>query len=240
MSISIGIRETDAEDASCRPLKVEIRKILLDDIEGFEDVVEYDRVISIEDASKFIDDIEAFLKRNRMSEETETVYIEKIKNADDLKKLDEHAVDVSTGWVNASDLRIDMINRALKVSKEGNRITGWDMLSFDEMAEACGNCPLSWDKGRGCIGAFGPDNSLLPALAEKLDCGIVASVPKGAEEGRTYTPEDAVLLLKEVPILENALPEAGKVYVKRYTGVLERLKAVAEISVKEGCGFYFF
>jgi len=240
VSISIGIRETDAEDASCRPLKAEIRKILLDDIEGFEDVVEYDRIISIEDAAKFVDDIEAFLKRNRMSEETETVYIEKIKNADDLKALNEHAVDVSTGWVNTSDLRIDMIERALKVSKKGNRITGWDMLSFEEMAEACGNCPLSWDKGRGCIGSFGPDNSLLPPLAEKLDCKTVASVPKGAEEGRTYSSEDAASLLAEVSVLENALPEAGKVYVKRYTGVLERLKAVAEISIKEGCGFYFF
>jgi hypothetical protein len=240
VSISIGIRETDAVGASCRPLKAEIRKVLLDDITGFEDVVEYDRVISIEDASKFVDDIGSFLKRNRMSEETETVYIEKIKNADDLKTLNEHAVDVSTGWVNASDLRIDMIKRALNVSKEGNRITGWDMLSFEEMTETCGNCPLSWDKGRGCIGAFGPDNSLLPALAEKLGCEVTASVPKGAAEGRTYTSEDAVLLLAEIPVLENALPEAGKMYVKRYSGVLERLKAVAEISVKERCGFYFF
>ena len=240
MSISIGIRETDAEDASCRSLKAEIRKILLDNITGFEDVVEYDRIISIEDTSALLGDTEAFLKRNRMSEETETVYIEKIRNADDLKILDEHAIDVSTGWVNASDLSKDMLKKALKISKEGNMITGWDMLSFEEMAETCENCPLSWDKGRGCIGAFGPDNSLLPALAEKMDCRMVASVPKGAEEGRTYTPEDAVLLLAEIPILENALPEAGKVYVKRYTGVLERLKAVAEISVKEGCGFYFF
>ena len=36
------------------------------------------------------------------------------------------------------------------------------------------------------------------------------------------------------------LPEEGKVYVRRYGGVLERLDAVADICVKEGCGFVFF
>ena len=47
-------------------------------------------------------------------------------------------------------------------------------------------------------------------------------------------------LKKEVEILTAALPEEGKVYVRRYGGVLERLDAVADICVKEGCGFIFF
>ena len=44
----------------------------------------------------------------------------------------------------------------------------------------------------------------------------------------------------EVEILNKALPEEGKMMVRRYSGPVERLEAVARISVEEGCGFYFF
>ena len=57
---------------------------------------------------------------------------------------------------------------------------------------------------------------------------------------KRFSPEDAKNLKKEVEILTAALPEEGKVYVRRYGGVLERLDAVADICVKEGCGFVFF
>jgi hypothetical protein len=114
------------------------------------------------------------------------------------------------------------------------------MLSFDEMNDMCKRCELSWDKGRGCIGSFGPDNSMLPGIAEKRGCKIVASVPEGAKSGRRYTPEDAKILLKEIETLTIALPEEGKKMVRNYSGPLERMNAVANISVKEGCGFYFF
>ena len=126
-----------------------------------------------------------------------------------------------------------------KASPE-DRLTGWDMLSFDEMNEMCANCPLSWDKGRGCIGAFGPDNSLLPEIAGRHGCGIVASVPDAVKEGRRFTPEDAKELLREVEVLRAALPEEGKMMVRRYSGPVDRMEAVAKISVSEGCGFFFF
>ena len=128
----------------------------------------------------------------------------------------------------------------LSASKKENRLTGWDMLSFDEMNEMCLKCKLSWDKGRGCIGSFGPSDSLLPGIAEKRGCKIVASVPEGVSSGRIYTPDDAKVLLKEIELLTEALPEEGKMMVRRYSGPLERMNAVAGISVSEGCGFYFF
>ena len=46
--------------------------------------------------------------------------------------------------------------------------------------------------------------------------------------------------MKEVEILKDALPTEGKVYVNRYKGPVERMEAVAKISVSEGCGWYFF
>jgi len=54
------------------------------------------------------------------------------------------------------------------------------------------------------------------------------------------TPAEAEALLKEVEILKDALPKEGKVYVNRYKGPVERMEAVAKISVAEGCGWYFF
>ena len=113
-------------------------------------------------------------------------------------------------------------------------------LEFDEMNGMCAKCPLSWDKGRGCMGAFGPNNSLLPEIAKKRGCVIVASAIESAAVQKRFSPEDAKTLKKEVETLTAALPEEGKVYVRRYGGVLERLDAVADICVKEGCGFIFF
>ena len=84
------------------------------------------------------------------------------------------------------------------------------------------------------------NNSLLPQIAEKHDCRIIASALKNSEEQRKFTPDDAKELLKEVEILKVALPEEGKMYVRRYSGPLERLESLANVSVKEGCGFLFF
>lgn len=240
MSISIAICELDAAEALCRSLKTRLIKVLLDDITGFEGLVEYDDVVTLEDAQDLIPDWESFIKRNRLSEETNAVYIDKIKNDADLELLRTRSKKVSTGWLPVEGLEEDALKKALSASKEENRITGWDMVSFEETAEMCAVCPLSWDKGRGCIGAFGPENSALPEIAERRGCRIVASVPEGSRTNRIYTPEDASALINEIAVLESALPEEGKVYVRRYTGCLERLRAVADISVREKCGFYFF
>ena len=240
MSISIAVCELEAAGASCRPLKLELIKVLLDDITGFEDAVEYDEIVDVDDAKGLFPDWGSFIKRNRLSEETSKVYLDKIKNDEDLKLLRTRSKKVSTGWLPVLGLNDERLKRALSVSKEDNHITKWDMVSFEEMAEMCASCPLSWDKGRGCIGAFGPDDSALPAIAGRRGCGIVASVPEGARTKRIYTPEDAAKLIGEIEVLTSALPEEGKIYVRRYAGCLERLRAVAGISVREGCGFYFF
>ena len=108
------------------------------------------------------------------------------------------------------------------------------------MNELCSKCPLSWDKGRGCIGAFGPENSKLPEIAAKYNCPITASALKSAKDHKIFSSADAEDLLKEVEILKDALPKEGKVYVNRYKGPVERMEAVAKISVSEGCGWYFF
>ena len=163
-----------------------------------------------------------------------------MKKDGDREVLDPLAKDVCTGWIGMEGLSEEDRDRAISHAGPDDRLTAWDELSFDEMNEMCANCPLSWDKGRGCIGAFGPDNSLLPEIAGRHGCPIVASVPQSVREGRRFSPDEAEQLLKEVEVLRAALPEEGKMMVRRYSGPVDRMEAVARISVSEGCGFFFF
>ena len=240
MGISVAICELEAKSALCQAYKNKLVKALVDDVSGLEDIVEIDEYVSLEDARKLFPDWEAFIKRNRINEEADAIYMVKVKNDDDRAKLLPKVQKKYTGWVMLEGLGDAKKEEVLKRSKRENRITGWDLLEFDEMNEMCAKCPLSWDKGRGCMGAFGPDNTLLPEIAKKRGCAIVASAVESAATQRRFSPEDAKELKKEVGILTAALPEEGKVYVRRYGGVLERLDAVADICVKEGCGFIFF
>jgi len=240
MGISIGICETEAKSALCRELRMNVVRVRVDNVSGMENLAGYDDIVSLDDAKSLVGDWEAFLKRNRINAETDAVYMDKLKNDDDIKLLKPKSVRTSTGWIDMEKVSGSDKEKVLAASKKENRLTGWDMLSFDEMNEMCQKCELSWDKGRGCIGSFGPNESLLPGIAEKRGCKITASVPEGAKSGRIYTPEDAKVLLKEIEILTKALPEEGKMMVKRYSGPVDRMNAVANISVKEGCGFYFF
>ena len=240
MGINIGICETEAPSAPCRELRGNIVKVHLEDPSGFEEHMEYDVRVDLEAAKEAVGDWDAFIKRNRINPETDAVYMDKVKKDDDRALLEPLAQRVCTGWIVVEGLPEDVKGQVLERSGSEDRLTGWDMLSFDEMNEMCANCPLSWDKGRGCIGAFGPDNSLLPEIAGRHGCPIVASVPDAVKEGRRFTSEDAEELLREVTVLKEALPEEGKMMVRRYSGPVDRMEAVAKISVSEGCGFFFF
>ncbi len=238
MGINIGIMEMEAPSAPCRDLRSNIVRVHMADVKGFEDATEYDDRVPYEKAKAAIGDWEAFVKRNRLNEDADAVYLAKVKKEDDLKVLAPLAERVCTGWVDMS--RVPESRRADAIAASTDTVTGWDLLDFDEMNEMCGSCPLSWDKGRGCIGAFGPDNSLLPEIAGRHGCPIVASVPEAVASGKRFTSEDAEELLREVEVLRAALPEEGKAMVRRYSGPVDRMEAVARISVSEGCGFFFF
>ena len=240
MGINIGICETEAPSAPCRELRANVVKVHLEDPSGFEEYMEYDTKVELDAAKDAVGDWDAFIKRNRINPETDAVYMDKVKKDDDRALLEPLAQRVCTGWIVTEGLPDDVREKVLKRAGSDDRLTGWDMLSFDEMNDMCANCPLSWDKGRGCIGAFGPDNSLLPEIAGRHGCPIVASVPDAVREGRRFTPEDAEELLREVGVLREALLEEGKMMVRRYSGPVDRMEAVAKISVSEGCGFFFF
>ena len=240
MGINIGICETEAPSAPCRELRANVVKVHLEDPSGFEEYMEYDTKVELDAAKDTVGDWDAFIKRNRINPETDAVYMDKVKKDDDRALLEPLAQRVCTGWIVTEGLPDNVREKVLEKAGSDDRLTGWDMLSFDEMNDMCANCPLSWDKGRGCIGAFGPDNSLLPEIAGRHGCPIVASVPDAVREGSRFTPEDAEELLREVGVLREALPEEGKMMVRRYSGPVDRMEAVAKISVSEGCGFFFF
>ena len=240
MSYNIGIDEMNAPSAPCRELRAKLVKVHVEDTSGLEDILEYDSVVDLGKAQEAVGDWDAFLKRNRINTETDAVYMDKVKKEDDRKLLEPLAERICTGWIIMEGLSEEDRERALSRAGPDDRLTGWDELSFDEMNDMCANCPLSWDKGRGCIGAFGPDNSLLPEIAGRHNCPIVASVPQSAKDGKRFTSEDAKELLREVEVLKEALPIEGKMMVRRYSGPVERMEAVAKISISEGCGFFFF
>ena len=240
MGINIGICVMDAKNAPCKEYRSDIVKVHVDNLDGLEDYLEYDLIVDLDTAKGAVDDWDSFIKRNRINPETDAIYMDKVKKESDKELLLPLAEKVATGWMFLEGTPDGIHDMALARSSEENRMTGWDMLDFDEMNEMCSNCPLSWDKGRGCIGAFGPDNSLLPEIAGRHDCPIVASVPESAKTKRIFTSSEAEDLLRECEILKEALPEEGKMMVRRYSGPVERMETVARISISEGCGFYFF
>lgn len=240
MGINIGICEMEAAGACCRDLKSTIHKVMLENVKGFEAAAEYDEKVSLEEAAKIFPDWEAFMKRNRLNAEVDAVYLEKIKNDDDMAKLKPKAVKTATGWIDLSKLDVAVRKKAVEASSPENRMTGWDLVEFDDMNKICSECKLSWDKGRGCIGAFGPDNSALPEIAAKHGCPIIASAAESAKVKKRFSPEDGRKLIAEVAKLTDILPEEGKMMVRRYSGPLERMGAVAKISVENNCGFFFF
>ena len=54
-----------------------------------------------------------------------------------------------------------------------------------------------------------------------------------------FTKEDATRMLEEIKVLREKLPLESKMMVRRYSGVLDRLEKVANISIKYGTKFYF-
>jgi len=79
----------------------------------------------------------------------------------------------------------------------------------------------------------------LPGIAQKHNCATVASVPSAIEGLKVFSVEDATRLLEEVKVLRERLPEEGKVMVRRYTGVLDRLERMGNVCVTYGTRFYF-
>jgi len=240
MGINMAICETECVNALCRERKGKVLKVLVKDPVAYGSAAEYEMFLPVEDALRHFNDKEDFRKRNRIREDTKVLYLDRLKCDEDRCTLEKVTVRTYTGWVDVSETCDETRCELISASLPEERQTEWEMTSFEETEEMCSRCTLSWDKGRGCIGSFGPDNGLLPEIARKADCNVTASVPEGARSKRIYTKEDAEVLLREIPVLRDALEKDGKLAVRRYSGPVDRLEAVASISVKENCGFFFF
>lgn len=240
MGINIAIKEMECPSALCREMKQKTVRVLVGHPEEFGGSAEVYCTVPRSCAEDKVDNWEAFLKRNKLSKDTETVHIDLLIDREDIAALEPLAESCCSGWVDFDGLDDDSRKKALDDSLPENRTTEWELVSFDEMKDICSRCSVSWDKGRGCIGSFGPENSLLPEIARRHACAITASVPEGVASHRIYSPEEAAELLKEIEVLRRALPEESKMMVRRYSGPVDRMEAVARICTKEKCGFYFF
>ena len=128
---------------------------------------------------------------------------------------------------------------AQRTAGPDNLLTKWDTVPLEETNVICGKCPMSWDKGRGCIGSFGPETSQLPEIAEKYGLPIVARVPALAASREKLSAEDAKKLVQECQVLKEKLPIEGKGPARRYGGVVERMELMADLCAKNGMRFYF-
>lgn len=240
MGVSIAICETDSDTALCKVGKTTLLKVNLKDVAGFEDVAEFDVVVPVSQAKLLLGaDWEAFLKRNRLDPEMEVLYLDKVKNEADRKLLTAESQKLYTGWISLDKVPAERLPALMEKAGKDDRLTGWDMLSFDDMAATCAKCALSWDEGRGCMGTFGPENSALPGIAQKYNCLIVAGVPEAVISRKVFSKEDAARLIEEVKLLREKLPDEGKMMVRRYSGVLDRLEKMGNVCLTYGTRFYF-
>lgn len=240
MGISIAICELDSDESLCKEGKLSILKARLDNVSGYEACADYDEVVSAADAEKAMGgDWDAFLKRNRLDAEKESFLLGKIKNEEDAAKLRGVASKEYSGWIDLSCLSPEQAKAVKNKAGEDNLMSQWNTIPLDETNAICGKCVMSWDKGRGCLGNFGPENSQLPEIAAKHNCAIVASVPELAKSGKKLTPEEAKQLSAECKVLREKLPEEGKSPARRYGGVVDRLEIVADLCASKGVRLYF-
>ena len=236
--VDIAVCEMESKNAPCKALKLQLVKVMVDK-DDFTDLQEYDEIVTIEDAQKAFPDFEAFKKRNRFSEKNAFYLFEKIKNDDDAAALKPYVKKLPNGWVDLTKLSDADKEKVMANCSENDRINAWDNLTFDEMDAACASCPLAWNKGKDCIGTFGPETSGLPAIAEKYGCPIAASAIESAASHKKFTVEDAKELLRETEVLKPVLIQEGKMAAHRYSGPVERMETMAKACVAEGCGFFF-
>jgi len=240
MSINMALCETECKSALCKRQKENVLKVLVTDPQRYGDAAEYELFLSVGKATDAFADKDGFVKRNRIREDAQTVYLDRLKDDGDRSVLEKVTERTYTGWIDLSKADDGVRNDLVINSLPENRFREWDLISFEEMNALCSECTLSWDKGRGCVGSFGPDNGRLPEIASNAGCAVTASVPDGVMRKRVYTKDDALIILSEIPVLRDALTADGKLAVRRYSGAVDRLEAVARISAEEGCGFFFF
>jgi hypothetical protein len=240
MGISMAICELDSTNSLCKVGKETILKARLPSVQGYEAAADYDEVIQTDDAKKaFAADWEGFLKRNRLDGEKESFLLEKVKKDEDAAKLRPVAQKVYTGWINLTKLPPAQAQEVIKQAGPDNIMTQWDTVPLDETNVICGKCGMSWDKGRGCIGSFGPDNSQLPEIAKKYGLTIVARIPELAQSREKLSAADAKKLAEECKVLKEKLPMEGKGPAHRYGGVVERMEQMANLCAQNGMRFYF-
>jgi len=240
MGISMAICELDSVNSLCKNDKETIIKARLASVQGLEACADYDETVMMEDAKRvFASDWDGFLKRNRLDGDRESFLLDKVKKEEDAAKLRPVARKAYTGWVVLAKMSPARAQDAVKSAGPDNLLTKWDTIPLDETNVICGKCPMSWDKGRGCIGSFGPETSQLPEIAKKHGLAIVARVPELAASREKLSAEDARKLAEECRVLKEKLQGEGKGPDRRYGGVVERMELMADLCAKNGMRFYF-
>lgn len=240
MSISMSIKELESEKALCRDDKKKTVQVFLSDIGKFAQYCDKNRYIDLSAAEQKLgkEKVAEIKKRNRVRS-TGEITADKIKEKKDLETLKPFTREETTKWVT---LQIHPKNAQEDILKSGliaDSVTAWDALGFDEMYAICAKCELSWDKGRGCIATLIPSDSPLPEIANKYGLKYIAGIPKYAEKGAVFDSSEAKQFLSELKQLRDKLPGEGKMMVRRLSGAMDRLEAIAKTCSDKGVKMYF-
>jgi len=241
MPITMSITELESPKALCRTQKQTYTKVFLREVGAFAPYAEMERTIDLKAAEAALgaEATAALLKRNRLRVASSALDPTRIKEGSDLTLLQPFLKEERTHWILVEKVPSVRREALLAQSNPDDRVTAWDLLSFEEMYATCGRCPLSWDKGRGCIASFGPTGTALPELAAKYGARLVASIPKLSEAKEILPASRASELLEDVQLLRQKLPAEGKAAARRYAGSIERLEALATTAKVHGVRFYF-
>lgn len=240
MSVTLAIKEMDTEKALCRDAKNRTVQVFLSDNTKFAKYCEVKRWIDLAAAEKELgaDKLGEIKKRNKVRSKRD-IPPDKIKDRGDLTTLKPFMGEEVTHWATVENIPRDAQQQIMNSGLVTDAMNAWDMLSLEDMTATCAKCSLSWDKGRGCVATLMGENSPLPEMAKKYGTSFLAGISNYIEQKKVFGPAEAKTVLKEVQDLRNKLPAEGKMMVRRLSGVLDRLEAVAEISSDHKISFYF-
>lgn len=234
------IKELESDKALCREMKNTTAQVNLKDNGRFSKYCLRNYFVDLGAAAQKLGDakIKEIKKRNGVRG-TGEIKAEKITDKSDLETLKPFTREEVTTWVDLLAQPKNVVDEIMSSGLVSDTMNSWDMLSFEQMGEICGKCPLSWDKGRGCVATLMPGDSPLPEIARKAGIQFIAEIPRYAEEKTVFDGSKAKELLADIPKLRAAVEKEGKQMANRLKGVIERLESAAKVCAEHNVKFYF-
>lgn len=149
MAITMAVCEMDAPGAACREMKSDYRKVLVDNPADYPERADSDLIVPLDRAKAAVGDWAGFAKRNRIPEDSFEVHISLLRDEGDIETLTPLAEKVLNGWIDVVGMPREEVEGIVDRAGRASAVTAWELLSFEELREACLSCPLVPGQGEG-------------------------------------------------------------------------------------------